>query len=153
MKKLNTKGFTLAELLIVVAIIAVLVAISIPVFSSQLEKSREQTDIANIRAAKAMAVVGAMDWKVDVGGTLVSIGNSATKVYYYDAAKGTFATASKKSTVSPYGKGTTADGGCQAVALGTTTTTAVYSKGVDAQNKVLKCTFTKAGATYQLEWE
>lgn len=32
------KGFTLAELLIVVAIIAVLVAISIPIFSSQLEK-------------------------------------------------------------------------------------------------------------------
>ncbi len=53
MKKLNKKGFTLAELLIVVAIIAVLVAISIPVFSSQLEKSREAVDLANIRAAYA----------------------------------------------------------------------------------------------------
>ena len=38
-------GFTLAELLIVVAIIGVLVAISIPIFSSQLEKSREATDL------------------------------------------------------------------------------------------------------------
>ena len=36
--KKNKKGFTLAELLIVVAIIAVLVAISIPIFTSQLEK-------------------------------------------------------------------------------------------------------------------
>lgn len=53
MKKLNKKGFTLAELLIVVAIIAVLVAISIPIFSSQLEKSREAVDAANIRAAYA----------------------------------------------------------------------------------------------------
>ncbi len=53
MKKLNKKGFTLAELLIVVAIIAVLVAISIPVFTSQLEKSREAVDLANIRAAYA----------------------------------------------------------------------------------------------------
>ena len=54
MKKLkNRKGFTLAELLIVVAIIAVLVAISIPVFTSQLEKSREAVDLANIRAAYA----------------------------------------------------------------------------------------------------
>ena len=35
----NKKCFTLAELLIVVAIIGVLVAISIPIFSSQLEKS------------------------------------------------------------------------------------------------------------------
>ena len=53
MKKLNKKGFTLAELLIVVAIIAVLVAISIPVFSAQLEKSREAVDAANIRAEYA----------------------------------------------------------------------------------------------------
>ena len=52
MKK-NNKGFTLAELLIVVAIIAVLVAIAIPVFTSQLEKSREATDLANVRSAYA----------------------------------------------------------------------------------------------------
>jgi len=53
MKKLNKKGFTLAELLIVVAIIAVLVAISIPIFSTQMEKAREAVDLANIRAAYA----------------------------------------------------------------------------------------------------
>lgn len=49
----NEKGFTLAELLIVVAIIGVLVAISIPIFTGQLEKAREATDAANIRAAYA----------------------------------------------------------------------------------------------------
>ncbi|MBR3246209.1 MAG: type II secretion system protein [Parasporobacterium sp.] len=54
MKKLRKKGgFTLAELLIVVAIIAVLVAIAIPIFTTQLEKSREATDIANVRSAYA----------------------------------------------------------------------------------------------------
>ncbi|MBQ7434964.1 MAG: type II secretion system protein [Oscillospiraceae bacterium] len=52
MKK-NNKGFTLAELLIVVAIIAVLTAIAIPVFTAQLEKSREATDLANLRSAYA----------------------------------------------------------------------------------------------------
>ena len=56
MKKLNKKGFTMAELLIVVAIIAVLVAIAIPVFTSQLEKSREAVDAANIRSAYAEAM-------------------------------------------------------------------------------------------------
>ena len=56
MKKDNKKGFTLAELLIVVAIIAVLVAIAIPVFTSQLERSREATDMSNVRAAYAEAV-------------------------------------------------------------------------------------------------
>lgn len=51
--KINRKGFTLAELLIVVAIIAVLVAVAIPIFGSQLEKSREAADLANVRAAYA----------------------------------------------------------------------------------------------------
>lgn len=56
MRKGNNKGFTLAELLIVVAIIAVLVAIAIPVFTTQLERSRESTDLSNVRAAYAEAV-------------------------------------------------------------------------------------------------
>ena len=46
----RNSGFTLAELLIVVAIIAVLVVISIPIFSSQLHKARVATDWANLRA-------------------------------------------------------------------------------------------------------
>lgn len=53
MNKNKNKGFTLAELLIVVAIIGVLVAISIPIFTSQLEKAREATDAANIRSQYA----------------------------------------------------------------------------------------------------
>ncbi len=55
MKKNNNKGFTLAELLIVVAIIAVLVAIAIPIFNSQLEKSRDSVTVSNVRAAYAEA--------------------------------------------------------------------------------------------------
>lgn len=49
LKKIKN-GFTLAELLVVVAIIAVLVAIAIPVFTSQLQKAKVATDIANLRA-------------------------------------------------------------------------------------------------------
>ena len=66
MKKIRKKaGFTLAELLIVVAIIAVLVAIAIPIFTTQLEKSREATDLANIRAAYADASVQVLDTNGD----------------------------------------------------------------------------------------
>lgn len=52
-KMTNKKGFTLMEMLIVVAIIAILVAIAIPTVTSALENSRESTDAANIRAAYA----------------------------------------------------------------------------------------------------
>lgn len=52
-RKRNRSGFTLMEMLIVIALIAVLIAIAIPVFASQLEKSREATDLANVRAAYA----------------------------------------------------------------------------------------------------
>ena len=51
--KQNKNGFTLMEMLIVVAIIAVLIAVAIPVFASQLEKAREATDLANVRSAYA----------------------------------------------------------------------------------------------------
>lgn len=54
------KGFTLAELLIVVAIIGVLVAIAIPIFTGQLEKSREAVDAANIRSQYAEVISDAL---------------------------------------------------------------------------------------------
>ena len=66
-KKLESKkGFTLAELLIVVAIIAVLVAISIPVFNTQLEKSREAVDLANARSAYAELMTAILDGSTTV---------------------------------------------------------------------------------------
>ena len=87
----RTEGFTLAELLIVVAIIGVLVAVSIPIFTSQLEKSKQATDLANMRSAKAAAIAewmteGMPDW---------SAGN-----HYYDAASGRIVT----TVPSGYGK-------------------------------------------------
>lgn len=48
--KKNKKGFTLMEMLIVVAVIAALVAIAIPVLSNNLHKARVAADWANVRA-------------------------------------------------------------------------------------------------------
>ena len=56
----NHKGFTLMEMLIVVAIIGVLVAVAIPMFGSHLEKSREAVDLANVRAAYADVLTASM---------------------------------------------------------------------------------------------
>lgn len=82
-KKLNKKGFTLAEMLIVVAIIAILVAIAVPIFTTQLDKARKARDEANFRNLKAAALVELLDdskgydlskksWKIE--GTVTSTG-------------------------------------------------------------------------------
>lgn len=74
--KLNKKGFTLAELLVVVAIIAILVAVSIPIFTGKLNEARTNTDNANLRAAKAAAVTEYLS-------------DDTAKTGYYDAKNGT----------------------------------------------------------------
>ena len=86
MKK-NNKGFTLAELLIVVAIIAVLVAVAIPVFNSQLEKSRKAVDQANIRSAYGEATADYLLDATTSTGTL-SI-NDITYNWEFDTESGT----------------------------------------------------------------
>lgn len=71
-KMKSKKGFTLIEMLIVVGIIAVLVAVSIPMVNSSLERARVATDMANERSAKAAALV------IYLGGDLKSSSGSTT---------------------------------------------------------------------------
>lgn len=51
MKVKSMKGFTLAELLIVMAIVVVLASVAIPTFTRQLETSRETADLETVRNA------------------------------------------------------------------------------------------------------
>lgn len=51
----DRSGFTLAELLIVVAIIAVLVAVAVPVFTGAMDSSKQTVAEANIHAVKERA--------------------------------------------------------------------------------------------------
>lgn len=63
MFKKNDKGFTLIEMLVVIAIIAVLVAIIIPTVTSATNKAAAATDAANLRS-----VLGALNSELAVGG-------------------------------------------------------------------------------------
>lgn len=71
-------GFTLIEMLIVVAIIAILIAVSIPLVSNSMEKTQKATDAANERAAKAEITLM----------YLTDTGFATEKVYAYDAIDG-----------------------------------------------------------------
>lgn len=61
MKKLTSKkGFTLIEMLVVIAIIAVLVAIIVPTVTNSTAKAKYATDAANLRSAIAECEIKAL---------------------------------------------------------------------------------------------
>ena len=56
-KMKKSKGFTLIEMLVVIAIIAVLVSIVVPVVGNSTAKARAAADAANLRSAASTAMI------------------------------------------------------------------------------------------------
>ena len=75
MKK--TSGFTLVELIVVIAILAILAGIAIPVYSNYIAKANEAADYQKLDAIKTAAVFAAVDQDHDFG-TIKTIEVAAT---------------------------------------------------------------------------
>ena len=84
-KLLNKKGFTLIEMLVVVAIIAILAGISLPTFGGALNKAKKAADDANFKSAKAVAISEYLSKNFDADTT-----NDLVSGDIYDIETGSF---------------------------------------------------------------
>ena len=98
----HKKGFTLAELLIVIAIISTLTAIAFPVFIKQREQADLQVDQTNVTSAKAVALA-----------EYIADNKKGNQIYYYDA--GTALVFTKKDDIQGYGRTDSDDTGAQGI--------------------------------------
>lgn len=98
-KKITKKGFTLAELLIVAGLLVILAAISIPIFTSQLNNAKKSTDMANVRAFKALVTQAVISEEYPDADWINTSGIATT---YYDAKNGSL---SKEHNIEGYGQG------------------------------------------------
>lgn len=91
--KRSKKGFTLMEMLFVVAIIGILVAIAIPTMNNSLNKAKQSADDANIRSAYAehqMNVLEVSTEDAEVDGTTITFADNTTyELQYYTGVETT----------------------------------------------------------------
>lgn len=78
-KKMNNNGFSLVELIIVIAIMAILVGALAPQFMKYVESSRQSTDIQNASAIRSAVEAAVAEGEI-TGDVTVSVSSNAILV-------------------------------------------------------------------------
>lgn len=118
----NKKGFTLIEMLAVIAIIAVLVSVIVPAIGNSTEKSKAATDAANLRSVLSLLNIHVVNGestvdeiindcanptsKMDEDATLYAVFNAPgfIHVYYVNEDTGTYYSLEYLSEIATNGK-------------------------------------------------
>lgn len=95
MKKSNKKGFTIVELVIVIAVIAILAAVLIPTFSNVVTNAKKSAAMQNARNAYENYLA---DHATDEGGVAGINLCIASGDYYFHVEAGEFKPAAEEKT-------------------------------------------------------
>ncbi len=82
-KRLGNKGFSLVELIVVIAIMAILIAVLAPTLISKIEESRESTDIKALDEIRQAVVTALADEAV----YKELVNTTSNQTYTYDVEK------------------------------------------------------------------
>lgn len=100
MKKSNKKGFTIVELVIVIAVIAILAAVLIPTFSNVVEKANESKDMQQARNAYEewlATQIGEKDFNMEKVNLCIESGK-----YYFKVIEGQFDATASSTDIKTY---------------------------------------------------
>ena len=84
-KTAKREGFTLVELIVVIAILGILAGIAIPVYSGYISKANEAADLQVLDAVKTAVAFAATEKAVPGSATVTSITVSKTGEISYEA--------------------------------------------------------------------
>lgn len=102
-KQKNNKGFSLVELIVVIAIMAVLVGVLAPQFIKYVERSRQSTDLQNVQELKSAIEADIADGEITADVTITITGGEDGTAVSSEAPAAASDTVNLKSSGWPAG--------------------------------------------------
>lgn len=158
MKKMNNKGFSLVELIVVIAIMAVLVGVLAPTLIKNVEKSRESTDLQNLDTIRGAVVTTLSDEtvaaKIPASSTTYELNTTSVQLSGSDAFTTAF-NAKIKDSLSKVGKlksGNAVAAGHIFVEIDHNSAVTVYIASTSGISNVATCKITKSDSNQAMEY-
>lgn len=158
MKKMNNKGFSLVELIVVIAIMAVLVGVLAPTLIKNVEKSRESTDLQNLDTIRGAVVTTLSDEtvaaKIPATSTTYKLDTTNVALDGSDAFVTAF-NAKIKDSLSKVGKlksGNAVAAGNIFVEIDHNSAVTVYIASTSGISNVATCKITKSDSNQAMQY-